>query len=292
MFYFTAEERVDFRELVRELASEYKTRIELRQIGVRDEAKLLTGYGTCGRPLCCSDVPEGLRPDLDQDGQAAGPRAESVAPVRAVRPAQVLSPLRTAPPTRRTRARHRDEACPAAHDEAGGCGGVCGEPATGADGVWRRPRMTLPRIAITVGDPAGIGPEIARQRAWPTRVSSPSASPWCTARPTVPRCRAGPAVGRGRPGGLRHHRPGGRRTPWPGAWTAIATAPINKEAFALAGLPWHGHTELLAHLTGASSVAMMFYAEALRVVLATIHVPLADVPAPADARRTRAGRCG
>jgi cell fate regulator YaaT (PSP1 superfamily) len=54
VFYFTADERVDFRELVRELASEYKTRIELRQIGVRDEAKMLGGYGTCGRPLCCS----------------------------------------------------------------------------------------------------------------------------------------------------------------------------------------------------------------------------------------------
>lgn len=54
VFYFTAEERVDFRELVRELASEYKTRIEMRQIGVRDEARLLAGYGTCGRPLCCS----------------------------------------------------------------------------------------------------------------------------------------------------------------------------------------------------------------------------------------------
>jgi cell fate regulator YaaT (PSP1 superfamily) len=55
VFLFTAEERVDFRELVRELASEYKTRIELRQIGVRDEARLVTGYGTCGRPLCCSN---------------------------------------------------------------------------------------------------------------------------------------------------------------------------------------------------------------------------------------------
>ena len=54
VFYFTADDRVDFRELVRELASEYKTRIELRQIGVRDEARMLTGYGTCGRPLCCS----------------------------------------------------------------------------------------------------------------------------------------------------------------------------------------------------------------------------------------------
>lgn len=54
VFYFTADERVDFRELVRELATDFKMRIELRQIGVRDEARMLTGYGTCGRPLCCS----------------------------------------------------------------------------------------------------------------------------------------------------------------------------------------------------------------------------------------------
>ena len=55
--------------------------------------------------------------------------------------------------------------------------------------------------------------------------------------------------------------------------------PINKEAFAAAGMPWPGHTDLLAHLTGARRVAMMFYADALRVVLATVHVPLRDVPA-------------
>jgi cell fate regulator YaaT (PSP1 superfamily) len=54
IFYFTAEGRVDFRELVRELAAEFRTRIEMRQIGVRDEAKMLGGYGTCGRPLCCT----------------------------------------------------------------------------------------------------------------------------------------------------------------------------------------------------------------------------------------------
>jgi cell fate regulator YaaT (PSP1 superfamily) len=54
VFYFTAEERVDFRELVRELTSEFHTRVEMRQIGVRDEAKVLGGYGTCGRPLCCT----------------------------------------------------------------------------------------------------------------------------------------------------------------------------------------------------------------------------------------------
>ncbi len=54
VFYFTAESRVDFRELVRELAGEFRTRIEMRQIGVRDEAKAIGGYGTCGRPLCCT----------------------------------------------------------------------------------------------------------------------------------------------------------------------------------------------------------------------------------------------
>jgi cell fate regulator YaaT (PSP1 superfamily) len=62
VFFFTSEERVDFRELVRELASEFKTRIELRQIGVRDEARLLTGYGTCGRPLCCSSWLKSFEP--------------------------------------------------------------------------------------------------------------------------------------------------------------------------------------------------------------------------------------
>jgi len=54
IFYFTADARVDFRELVRELAAEFRTWIEMRQIGVRDEAKILGGYGSCGRPLCCT----------------------------------------------------------------------------------------------------------------------------------------------------------------------------------------------------------------------------------------------
>lgn len=54
LFYFTADGRIDFRELVKDLASVFKTRIELRQIGVRDETKLLGGIGICGRPLCCS----------------------------------------------------------------------------------------------------------------------------------------------------------------------------------------------------------------------------------------------
>ncbi len=54
LFYFTADGRVDFRELVKDLASVFRTRIELRQIGVRDEAKMLGGLGICGNPLCCS----------------------------------------------------------------------------------------------------------------------------------------------------------------------------------------------------------------------------------------------
>jgi cell fate regulator YaaT (PSP1 superfamily) len=54
IFYFLAEKRVDFRELVKDLAREFQTRIEMRQIGVRDEAKVLADYGDCGKPVCCN----------------------------------------------------------------------------------------------------------------------------------------------------------------------------------------------------------------------------------------------
>ncbi|MGR6837229.1 PSP1 domain-containing protein [Syntrophomonas erecta] len=72
IFYFTAEGRVDFRELVKDLASIFKTRIELRQIGVRDEAKMLGGIGTCGRILCCNNFlgefePVSIRMAKDQN---------------------------------------------------------------------------------------------------------------------------------------------------------------------------------------------------------------------------------
>lgn len=56
IFYFVAENRIDFRELVRELASIYRTRIEMRQIGVRDESRMLGGFGSCGRHLCCGHM--------------------------------------------------------------------------------------------------------------------------------------------------------------------------------------------------------------------------------------------
>jgi cell fate regulator YaaT (PSP1 superfamily) len=62
IFYFVADNRVDFRELVRELASIFKTRIEMRQIGVRDEARLIGGYGPCGKELCCVHQKEEFDP--------------------------------------------------------------------------------------------------------------------------------------------------------------------------------------------------------------------------------------
>ncbi len=71
MFYFTADGRVDFRALVKDLASVFRTRIELRQIGVRDEAKMLGGLGVCGKPFCCSSFlgefqPVSIKMDKEQ----------------------------------------------------------------------------------------------------------------------------------------------------------------------------------------------------------------------------------
>ena len=71
LFYFTAEERIDFRELVKDLAHIYRTRIELKQIGVRDEAKMLGGCGLCGLPICCRSylkefIPVSIRMAKDQ----------------------------------------------------------------------------------------------------------------------------------------------------------------------------------------------------------------------------------
>lgn len=62
IFYFVAENRIDFRELVKELAVEFKARIELRQIGVRDQARMIGGLGPCGRPLCCATFLKSFEP--------------------------------------------------------------------------------------------------------------------------------------------------------------------------------------------------------------------------------------
>jgi 4-hydroxythreonine-4-phosphate dehydrogenase len=133
-----------------------------------------------------------------------------------------------------------------------------------------------PRVAITSGDPAGIGPEVAARAAADARVLA-------VCEPVVygppDRATFDPGVlsaeaGRAAYDTIVRAVDDARR----GAVQAVATAPVNKEAFRLAGLPWTGHTDLLAHLTGAPHVAMMFYSEALRVVLATVHVALAEVP--------------
>jgi 4-hydroxythreonine-4-phosphate dehydrogenase len=137
--------------------------------------------------------------------------------------------------------------------------------------------MSLPRVAITVGDPAGIGPEIAARAAADDRVRSvcepivyspPSGQHYAVGKVSAAAGRAAydvivSAVGDALSGRV----------------DAVATAPVSKEAFALAGLPWKGHTDLLGHLTGSPFVAMMFESPALRVVLATVHVALRDVPA-------------
>jgi 4-hydroxythreonine-4-phosphate dehydrogenase len=135
--------------------------------------------------------------------------------------------------------------------------------------------LNKPRVAITVGDPAGIGPEVAARAAADARVLEAcepaiySPDHGQTFAPGVLSADAGRAAYEvivRAVDDAQHGRVG-----------AIATAPVNKEAFRLAGLPWAGHTDLLAHLTGSRDVAMMFYSESLRVVLATIHIPLADV---------------
>lgn len=137
--------------------------------------------------------------------------------------------------------------------------------------------MFRPRIGLTVGDPSGIGPEISAKAAADPRVLEVCVpilyGPASTEHPCVP------GVGSAE-GGRQAYEAVTRATgdAMAGGLDAIATAPINKAMWDMAGVSWRGHTDLLAQLTGATRVAMMFYAEKLRVVLATVHVPLADVP--------------
>jgi 4-hydroxythreonine-4-phosphate dehydrogenase len=137
----------------------------------------------------------------------------------------------------------------------------------------------LPRIGITVGDPAGIGPEIAIKAAADARVRE-VCEPILYGPHTEDALRQftpgvlSAAAGRAAYDAIVAAAEDARG----GRIDAIATAPINKEAFALADLPWKGHTDLLAFLAGGRQALMMFYAQELRVVLATVHVPLRDVP--------------
>lgn len=134
----------------------------------------------------------------------------------------------------------------------------------------------LPRVAITAGDPAGIGPEIADKAARDPRVRETCVPVIIPAETRAPvrmgevSAEAGQAAYDAIVRAVAAARAGGV--------DAIATAPVNKLAFARAGLPWKGHTDLLAHLCGAPRVAMLFYSPSLVVALATVHVPLREVP--------------
>ena len=128
---------------------------------------------------------------------------------------------------------------------------------------------SLPRIAITTGDPAGIGPEIAEKAAADARVRGACVPLIYGAEKTFTPGELSAAAGQAAyetiVRALRDARAGGVE--------AIATAPINKKAMALAGLPWKGHTDMLAALTNTRDVAMMFYADKLCVVLAREETP-------------------
>jgi 4-hydroxythreonine-4-phosphate dehydrogenase len=137
--------------------------------------------------------------------------------------------------------------------------------------------VAKPKIALTAGDPAGIGPEIVAKAAADARVvevcepliyGAPDGQPF---PPGVLSADAGRAAYDTICRAVRDAQAG--------VVAGIATAPVNKLAFAEAGLQWKGHTDLLGHLTGSPRVAMMFWSETLRTVLATVHIPLAEVPA-------------
>jgi 4-phospho-D-threonate 3-dehydrogenase / 4-phospho-D-erythronate 3-dehydrogenase len=139
--------------------------------------------------------------------------------------------------------------------------------------------MAKPRVGITVGDPAGIGPEISLKAA-----ADPAVLEVCEPvlygphheaelRAFVPG-RVSAEAGRAACEAIARAVEDVRL----GRLDAITTAPINKEAFALAEIPYKGHTDLLAMLTKSGPAVMMFSSEPLRVVLATVHVPLRDVP--------------
>ena len=162
----------------------------------------------------------------------------------------------------------------------------------------------LPRIAVTLGDPRGIGPEIvakALQEPLAALVTLVGAEDQIAAIAADRRVAVGawsePAGGDERARAMRAGRVSGHaveravRLIQAGEADALVTAPAHKHALHLAGFPYPGHTEWLAHLAGGVDTAMMLAAERLRVVLVTTHVALRDVPALVTVDRVvRAGR--
>ena len=170
IFYYTSDTRVDFRELVRDLAAHFRMRIEMRQIGVRDEAKMLGGYGSCGRPLCCTTWLRSFEP----------------VSIKMAKQQQLsLNPSKLSGQCGRLKCCLRYELPNGEGVKHAGCGdhGGCSNPtgcgncgAEGGCGSCGHHVITVctgslrldvpkPAIGITVGDPAGIGPEIALKAA-------------------------------------------------------------------------------------------------------------------------------
>ena len=132
-----------------------------------------------------------------------------------------------------------------------------------------------PRIGITLGDPAGIGPEIVQKAA-----SCPDITQVCQPVLYGSAHIADEFIGReSAEAGMSSYTAVEEavRDAVDGVIDGMATAPISKSAWALAGLPWRGHTECLAALTGAAHVRMLFYSSRLTVALSTVHIPIADV---------------
>jgi 4-hydroxythreonine-4-phosphate dehydrogenase len=149
------------------------------------------------------------------------------------------------------------------------------------------------RLAVTLGDPRGIGPEITARALIPpldAHIVAIGAEDQIAPLPVAERISVGTwglgvgeqpdharAIRAGRIAG--HSIETAARLALAGQVDGIVTAPANKAALHLAGFPWPGHTEWLAHLAGDVPVAMMLASDRLRVVLVTTHVPLRDVPA-------------
>ena len=256
VFYFTADGRVDFRELVRELAAEFHTRIEMRQIGVRDEAKMLGGYGTCGRPLCCTTFltsfePVSIKMAKQQDLSLNPSKLSGLC-------GRLKCCLRYELPNAKGVVHGgcgSEGGCdnPSGCGTGGGCGchglgGCCALPSTralsrlaicrclGDPGRCIESNADLSRASrITVGDPAGIGPEIAARAAADPRVLA-VCEPILYGPRRARSFRARRAQCRRRPRRLRRRSCAPSTTRSAARSTAIATAPINKEALA-AGRP-------------------------------------------------------
>ncbi|MFC1478148.1 4-hydroxythreonine-4-phosphate dehydrogenase PdxA [Candidatus Margulisiibacteriota bacterium] len=140
--------------------------------------------------------------------------------------------------------------------------------------------MNLPRIGITIGDPAGIGPEIIEKALQSSEVAA-ICNPKIIAIDEYQKKKADVVIGKAQPLGGKiavESFLSAISLAQSGKIDAIVTAPLNKEAMHMAGYTYGGHTEILAEKTSCTKYAMLFYSEPLKVILTTIHCSLASVP--------------